>query len=464
MYSQNWQQYLSTLKTDFTKLAKLEFLQPNGSVAFALDNQVANKRSKAFIQEGDITVNLQNGSRRQVNISLANLDGAYDYALNKIWFGQQIRLSEGLILPDGTDFYIPQGVFLVENPEEAFEPGLRQASYQLTDKWAAIDGTLGGNLEVAYGINAGTNIFAAIASLLRLNRFDMSGTTGAPIDAVAPLFTSYYNDKKQKLTDGTSVSLITAPYDYLSSETGNISEVILGLVEMLAAWVGYNPTGRLTVDPSQDDILDASKPVLWDFSMGKQLMGIRYAPKPAEVYNDVIVVGATNNESLTARGRAQNRDISSDTCISRIGLKTKRLSMKDYYSDEMCQAYAEWQLKRYAVLGKTVTLTTTQMFHIVENQIITIRREDKPGAPVERHLVQGFTRPIGQTGTMTINAVSVNDFPIATAVLDDGIASDKYIVSGNTLYIPASVGASVSNGTLTIPGSVENGILTLTNP
>ena len=93
MYSQIWQQYLSTLKTDFTKLAKLEFLQPNGSVAFALDNQVANKRSKAFIQEGDITVNLQNGSRRQVNISLANLDGAYDYALNKIWFGQQIRLS-----------------------------------------------------------------------------------------------------------------------------------------------------------------------------------------------------------------------------------------------------------------------------------------------------------------------------------------------------------------------------------
>ena len=83
MYSQNWQQYLSTLKTDFTKLAKLEFLQPNGSVAFALDNQVANKRSKAFIQEGDITVNLQNGSRRQVNISLANLDGAYDWAANQ---------------------------------------------------------------------------------------------------------------------------------------------------------------------------------------------------------------------------------------------------------------------------------------------------------------------------------------------------------------------------------------------
>ncbi len=419
MYTQEWQQYLAALTTDFTKLAKLEFLQPNGSVAFALDNQAKNKRSSAFIQEGDLSVNLQNGRRRQANITLANLDGAYDYALNKVWFGQQIRLSEGLVLPNGTDFYIPQGVFLVENPEEAFEPGLRQATYQLSDKWADLDGTLGGNLEGAYGVDAGTNIFAAMASLLKLNRFDMSNTEGAPIDAVAPIFTSYYNDKTQTLTDGTSVSLITAPYDYLSSETGNIGEVLLGLAEMLAAWIGYNPNGRLVVDPSQDDILDTNKPVLWDFSMGKQLMSINYAPKPAEVFNDVIVTGVTNNESHTARGRAQNRDISSDTCISRIGLKTKRLSMKDYYSDEMCQAYAEWKLKRYAVLGRTVTLNTTQMFHIVENQIVTIRREDKPGAPVERHLVQGFTRPIGQTGTMTINAISVNDFPIATAVSDE---------------------------------------------
>lgn len=419
MYTQDWQQYLSTLTTDFTKIARLEFLQPNGSVAFALDNQAKNKRSSAFIQEGDLTVNLQNGRRRQASITLANLDGAYDYALNKVWFGQQIRLSEGLVLPDGTDFYIPQGIFSVENPEEAFEPGLRQATYQLADKWANLDGTLGGNLEGAYGVNAGTNIFSAMASLLQLNRFDMSATVGAPIDPIHPIFTNYYNGKTQTLTDGTSVSLIDAPYDYLSSDTGSIGEVLLGLAEMIAAWIGYNQTGRLVIDPSQDDILDTSKPVLWDFSIGKQLIGINYAPKPAEVFNDVIVIGATNNESLTARGRAQNRDISSNTCISRIGIKTKRLSMKDYYSDEMCQAYAEWQLKRYAVLGKTVTLTTTQMFHIVENQIVTIRRDDKQGTPVERHLVQGFTRPIGQTGTMTINAVSVNDFPIATAVTDD---------------------------------------------
>lgn len=416
-YSNDYQQYLAQLKTDFTKLAKLEFLNPDGNTAFALDNQSKNARSKAFIQDGNLTVNLNNGRRRQASITLANLNGEYDYAINKIWFGQKIRLKEGLLLPDGTEFYVPQGVFVIENPEEALSPGLRQVTYQLTDKWADLDGTLGGNLEGAYCVKAGTNLLKAIEALLKLDRFDMTNEGQFPLDSTPPLFTNYYNDKMQTLTDGTKVSLITAPYDYLSSDDSNVAEVILGLVEMVAGWVGYNPTGRLVVDPSQDDILDTSKPVLWDFSLDeKQLLSLSYSPKPAEVYNDVIVVGATNDTNYTARGRAQNRDPSSDTCISRIGLKTKRLSMSDYYSDDVCQAYANWQLKRYAVLGKAVSLTTTQMFHIVENQIITVRRTDKPGSPVERHLVQGFTRPIGQDGTMTINAVSVNDFPLATPV------------------------------------------------
>lgn len=420
MYSQEYQQYLQQLKTDFVKIAKLEFLNPDGSVAYALDNQPKNKRAKAFIQEGEINVNLQNGRRRQASISLANLNGEYNYMLNRVWFGQEIRLSEGLLLPSGKEFYIPQGVFLVENPEEAFEPNLKQANYQLSDKWAAIDGTLGGKLEGAYGVNAGTNILDAIAAVLRLDRFTMENNGPHPIDPVTPLFTNYYNDKTQTLTNGEVVSLIEAPYDYLSSEDGDFGEVILGLAEMIAAWVGYNPNGRLVVDPSQDDILDVSKPVLWDFATNsKELFSLRYAPKPAEVYNDIIVVGDTRDDYSTPRGRAQNQDISSDTCVSQIGLKTKRIHMKDYYSDEVCQAYAEWQLKRRAVLGKTVNISCKQMFHIVENQIITVRRDDKPGSPIERHLVQGFTRPIGQTGAMTINAVSVNDFPISTAIIDN---------------------------------------------
>lgn len=419
MSTTRFQQYLAALRGDYTKIAKLEFLNPNGNVAFSLDNNALNKRSGAFLQEGTISRNRNNGKRSQATVTLNNVDHAYDYAVNHIWFGQQIRLSEGLILPDGSEYYITQGVFEIENPQEALKPGQRTVTYSLVDKWANLDGTLFGNLEDVYEVVAGTNILSAIAATLKLDKYTMENNGANPIDPVAPLFTNYYNNKTQTLTDGTTVSLIEAPHDFMSDSTGTLADVILGLNDMIAGDIGYNQAGRLVVNPSQDDILDTNKPILWDFQQDeKSFLGADYSTKATDVYNDVIVVGATSDTNETARGRAQNLDPTSDTCISRIGKKTIRLEMTDYYSDQMCQDYAEWMLKRYSVLSKEVTVTSTQLFHIVENELITVERTDKPGSPIERHIVTGFTRPIGQTGTMTINCVSVNDFPIATLITD----------------------------------------------
>lgn len=419
MADNRYLQYLAQLRRNYVKLARLEFLNPGGGVAFTLDNQRRGGRSKAFLQDGSISCNLQNGRRRQASVTLANADGEFEYAVNKIWFGQQIRLSEGLLLPDGTEYIIPQGVFEIENPDEGVNPNGKTVTWSLVDKWARLDGGLGGNLEGAYGVNAGTNIFAAMKSLLLLDRFTMENNGQFPIDPVAPLFTSWYNGKTQTLTDGSVVNLTDTPYDFLSADDGTMAEVLLGLSDMLAAWIGYNPVGRLTVDPSQDDIEDATKPVLWEFSMkDKNLWSMSYNTPNTEVFNDIIVTGETGDDYAAARGRAQNRDESSDTCISRIGLKTKRIPMANYYSDQICEDYAAWQLKRAAVASKSVTVTCQQMFHIVENQIITIQRTDKPGNPVERHVVQGFSRPLGQKGGMTINAVSVADYPMATVVRD----------------------------------------------
>lgn len=416
----NYQTYLEMLRGDFTKIAKLEFLNPNGNVAFSLDNNALNKRSGAFLQSGSISCNLNNGKRRQATVTLANLDNEYEFAVNHIWFGQQIRLSEGLILPDGTEYYIPQGVFEIENPHEALKPGQKTVTYSLVDKWANLDGTLFGNLEDVYMVEAGTNILEAIAATLKLDRFTMENNGDNPIDGTAPLFTDYYNGRTQTLTDGTVVSLIEAPHDFLSASTGTLADVVLGLNEMIAGDIGYNQNGRLVVNPSQDDILDISKPVMWEFRQSeKSFLGADYTTKSSEVYNDIIVVGATSDLNVTARGRAQNLDPSSDTCISRIGRKTKRLEMSNYYSDQMCIDYAEWQLKRVSTLSKEIVISSTQMFHIVENRLITVQRADKPGSPIERHLVTGFSRPIGQTGAMTINCVSVNDFPIATIITEE---------------------------------------------
>lgn len=415
--SQNYEAYLGMLDSDYVKIAKLEFLNPDGTVAYSLDNNALNKRSGAFLQSGTISCNRNNGPRRQATVTLDNVDNEYEFAVSHIWFGQQIQLSEGLILEDGTEYYIPQGIFEISNPQESLKPGQKTVTYTLVDKWANLDGSLFGNLEDVYAFNAGVNILSAMQSLLSLDRYTMSNNGSHPVDPIAPIFTNYYNDKTQTLTDGTTVSLIVAPYDFKSNSTGTLADVILGLNDMIAGDIGYNQNGRLVVNPSQDDLVDADKPVLWDFTqMGESFLGATYTTKNTEVYNDIIVVGATTDLNVTSKARVQNQDPSSDTCISRIGLKTKRIEMPNFYSDKVCEDYAAWTLKRSTTLPKEIAVTCSQMFHIVENDLITIQRTDKPGSPVERHVVTGFTRPIAQTGTMTINCVSVTDFPKTTVV------------------------------------------------
>lgn len=404
--------YMEALKRPFVKLCRLRFLNPDGSTAFALDNNPNNRRSGAFIQSGTISANLQNGRRRQADVTLSNLDGAYDYHINKVWFGQRIALDEGLILPDGSEFYLPQGVFYVENPQESFMPGQRFAHYSLVDKWAYLDGTLFGNLEGTYEVPVNSNIFKAMGSILALDRGN-----GQRVDDTPPVFTSYFNERTTTLPDGTSISYLLTPYTLrIDSESGTYGDVILGLATMLAAWVGYDQTGALRVEPSEEDIQDINKPALYAFTPEEtEFLGATYTVKNSEVYNDIIVMGEALDDNPQPAGRATNMDPMSDTNIyTSLGRRTRRETGAGYHTKKQCEDLAVWRLKRVSVLQKSVSIACQQMFHLVENNLVTIRRTDKPGAPIERHLVTGFSRPLAQTGAMTINAVSVNDLARAT--------------------------------------------------
>lgn len=405
------QAYMSALREPFQKLCRLRFLQPDGSTAFSLDNNPKNRRSGAFVADGSISVNLQNGKRRTATVTLSNLDGSFDYNVNTVWFGTEIALDEGLILPDGEEYYIQQGVFLIENPTESIRPGNRVATYNLVDKWANLDGTLFGNLESTYEVPSGTNIFQPINAILTLDKGN-----GQPVDRVTPIYTEYYNSKSQALPDGSTAAITNAPYTLrVDSDNGTYADVILGLAGMVNAWIGYDQTGALRIDPSQDDILDTNKPVLWQFSMDRvTFLGADYTVKNTEVYNDYIVIGELLDDNSQPAGRATNLDPRSDTNVQTIGRKTFRMSAPGFATDQQCQDLAVWKLKRSSALQKAITISCSQIFHIEENSLVSIVRTDKPGSPVERHLVMGFTRPLVATGEMQINAVSVQDFVTAT--------------------------------------------------
>ena len=407
-----WEQYEDLLRRGyFIKLCRLRFLNPDGTTAFALDNDPYNQKNRTFIAGGTLTVNLQNGTRRTADVTLDNRDGEFDYNYNRVWFGTEIALDMGLVLPGDVEFYLPQGVFRVVNPEEAVNPGELTAHFQLTDKWAGIDGTLHGALEASYIVNVGTNIFSPIASILKQDRGD-----GEPYDRVDPCFTEYYNGKTQTVPGGGIASLTDAPYTLTEdSDTGTVASLTLGLCGMVNAWVGYDKTGRLRVDPSQDDIDDSDKPVLWRFSLDKaQIIGLAYQSKIPDVVNDYIVVGMQMDDYTQPAARAMNYDPASTTNINLIGRRTKRESRPEFATQTICEDYAEWMMKRAAVLHKAVSVQCNQIFHLEENGLIEIVRTDKTPATAELHLIQGFTLPLTGTEPMTITATSVHDFPNAT--------------------------------------------------
>lgn len=403
--------YMNLLRKPFHKLCRLRFLQPDGSTAFALDNNSKNKKSAAFVQEGSISCNLQNGKRRTASVTLANVDGEFDYNVNNLWFGTEIAIDEGLILSDGTDYYIQQGIFLIESPVERLVPNQRIVTLNLVDKWANLDGTLFGYLDATYEVPSGTNIYAPIQALLNTDKGN-----GYPVDRIPPVYTEYYNGKTQETTGGTTVALTNAPYTLrVDSENGSYADVILGLAGMVNALIGYDSTGALRLDPSQDDILDTDKPILWAFSMDEvTFLGADYTIKNTEVYNDYIVVGEMMDDNSQPSGRATNNDPNSDTNVQTIGRKTKKESAPGFATDKQCEDLAVWKLKRATGLQRAVSISCQQLMHIEENNLCTIVRTDKPGSPVERHLITGFTRPLSGHGEMQIQAVSVADFPVAT--------------------------------------------------
>lgn len=409
--SQKYADYLKMLRKPYYKLCRLRFLNPNGTTAFALDNNPGNRRSKTFISDGSVSANLQNGQRMTASVTLSNVNQEYETAYNKIWFGQQVALDEGLILSNGEEYYRQTGVFYIENPTESVNPEQKTVTYNLVDKWAVLDGSLDGNLEMTYECPLNSNIFAPITALL----VEDSGN-GQVVDYVNPVYTEYYNSMTQELPDGSVVPMnITAYTLRIEGDGGTIAAVLLGLAGMVNAWIGYDNVGALRVDPSQDDILDTAKPVLWRFRQDEaQQLGLSYQVKKTDVYNDYIVVGEQLDDNSQPGGRAQNLDPRSDTCIQVIGRKTKRESASGFATTTQCMDLAEWRLKRSSILQRAVTISCAQMMHIDLNALVEVVRSDKPGAPLERHLVQGYTRPLTYSGAMSISAVSTADYPNAT--------------------------------------------------
>lgn len=133
--------------------------------------------SDLFSESGNLKVSLKNGVRRTVNLVLDNSLDEYDIDISSLWLFQKFRLYVGIEFTNEENkieqLYFPQGVFYIINPQQAYNPSNKTIEIEGVDKWARLDGSLGGTLGATYSFPKRYTDLQGVEVVQQYNMFDI---------------------------------------------------------------------------------------------------------------------------------------------------------------------------------------------------------------------------------------------------------------------------------------------------
>ena len=425
----SFDRYLKAIKEDFRPAIKIEWLNPDESVNFEFTNTLYNI-------DVDLSVNYTNGSRRSCTLTLNNDRNAFPIDFDNIWIGQKFKLWMGIYLDEKTPYYFPQGVFYITNPSDTYNPSTRTVTINGADKWAYLDGTLFGRLSGSYQTSIDVNLYSAIRALLKLSRFkdDFSKTDDKEemVDPALPLLSPSFENKVFGLTTidkdtGEEITItkrvLECPYTATVERGGTLADVLLEYATILCANIYYDVNGRLVLEPMIDtaeDITDTNKEILWHYTVDeKTFLGLTQKHEFEKIHNDFIVLGNITN-GYQFKGRVQNRNVLSNTCVQKIGLRTREpYEDNQYYSDAQCVELAKYYAKTDTILQKSGDISSVTLYHLDVNKLVSVSTPNN-NMSKELFLITGFS--LSASGEMTLTVASVNileDFSVVETKIYD---------------------------------------------
>lgn len=377
------QRYMQMLRGDYRTTLRLYLLNKNETIREEI--------TQDLIVGGNLHCMWQNGMRRTATITINNDGLRYTPNPNRLWFGQKFKLFAGIILDDGTEYLLPQGVFYSSNPGTSYLQSNRLATINLVDKWAYVDGSLFGRVKGAYYIpktvpfgNSAVNTKLTDAVRYTLEQND---GTGDKVDPVTPFF-------------DTNISNIDLPYTLRSSATGTYGDVLLELNKMMIGSMGYDQNGRLCVTSDNADIDRSDQSIMWRFADDStQLFTLDAVSQMSEVYNHIYVVGATIDGDII-KGEAACTSPKFDTNIERVGDKSLVVEDQKLYSAEYAQQRAEYELKKAQRLGYQLSGSSAPQFHWYPGCLITVPPMDV-SHKARTLMITDYNLPLASVGAMT---------------------------------------------------------------
>jgi len=373
----SYQDYINTLLLGtYIPKIKIELLRDDETTKEEITSLISNTN-------GNLSVKRNNGIRRSVNFDIINLDNKYLPNIETFFVRQKFKLYLGLELPDKTDYFLPQGIYVIEDPSATSNYSESLISIQASDKFSLLS-SIGGELVNTYIINIGTKISTAIMAVLSLS-----------------------GDPKTPIID-SSVAYLTTPYTMTFEAGSSLGDIIVELSQLYACSCYYNENGQLVISKDIDDGIKSS---LWDYNTSEfAYLGGTNQFKWSDLYNSVMVQGL-NIDGVAVSYKAINNSLLSPTSVNNLRFERTFFHQSDTLSTEQqCIDLANYILKRKTAVQNTVQINSIKMYHLNPDEIITLT-DEKLGLNKERFIIDSFSLSLNTSGTLSLNVVKSKEIP-----------------------------------------------------
>lgn len=382
----------------YIKIVKEQAIRPRFRLSLLYPDESFREDISEYLIQGSGSLQIQyaQGQRRSLNFTLNNESGVFtpDGINSKIWVNTKFQLDLGMEMANGDVVWNSAGIFVIGTPQLTREDARKTIDIQCYDKFALLDGTLGGTLDATYEIEAGEKIYNIIVDTLL-----QDNGNGVPID----LKTIFFDP-----------SLINESTVYTLSKSANESygDMLIELANMIACDIYYNTNGNLVIQSGIKDISQVNKPTLWTFkdTEYEYLSGnINY--DFTAVRNRVTVVGANvNSDGGLYIAVSENTNPRSQTRVDLIGIKNYYLEDSNIYTQTLAQDRADYELNKLSIVQQTVQISSAFMIHLDVNNCIAIT-DDFFDYFDNRFIIQSISIPLSIQSNITIDCTNIATLP-----------------------------------------------------
>ena len=382
----------------YISLVRSQAIRPRFRLSLLYDNENFRKDITEYLIDGSGSLQIQygQGRRRSINFTLDNSNGIFTpNGINSdIWVNSKFKLELGMETPSGDIVWNSAGIFVIGTPQAMRQNAQHTIDIQCYDKFALLDGTLGGTLEATYQINANQRIYNVIVDTLL-----QDNGNGLPIDSKPVLFDTTVTQEKTK-------------YTVSKSANESYGDMLIELANMISCDIYYNEEGNLVVQSGIKDISQVNKPTLWTYKDTEyEYVSGHIHYDFTKVRNRVTVVGCNvNSDDGVFVAVAENTNPRSSTRIEIVGIKNYYLEDNNIYSQSLAQDRADYELNKLAIVQQTVEIKSTFMIHLDVNNCVALD-DDFFDYFDERFIIQSISIPISTHSDITIECTNIATLP-----------------------------------------------------